>query len=394
MGNPDNTTLKTDKKKALLDLIYLSACAVNGIAPDKAKAEDMDLKALFEAANEHMITAVTAYALESAGVHDNDFTVALAKAMRKTALFDAERGSLLKRLEDEKIWYVPLKGIITKELYPAFGLRQFSDNDILFDETRASDVRKIMEDMGFTCEEFGRSHDDTYKKPPVLNFEMHRRLFGPEHTKELNEYFRDVETRRVKDAENGYGYHFSDEDFYVYVIAHEYEHYSGRGTGLRSVLDTYVINDKLSFDRDYVNRELGKLGISEFEETNRTLAGKLFGKPVANGEMTPAADLDPKEAEMLEKVFSSGTYGTFNTWVEKQLKLVNGKSGKLTAGKRIKYLFARAFPDQEYMMTYTKIARFKVLLPAAWIFRIVRTFCLRGKKVADEVKFVTGKDSV
>ncbi len=390
MGNPDNTTLKTHKKKALLDVIYLAACAVNSVTPEKSKVDDMDLKALFEAADAHMLTAVTAYALEKAGVRDNDFTVALAKAMRKTALFDAERGSLLKRLEDEKIWYLPLKGVITKELYPAFGLRQFSDNDILFDETRASDVRKIMEDTGFTCEEFGRSHDDTYKKPPVFNFEMHRRLFGPEHTKELNEYFRDVETRRVKDAENGYGYHFSDEDFYIYVIAHEYEHYSGRGTGLRSLLDAYVINDKLSFDRDYVDGELKKLGIADFEKMNGILAGKLFGKSVALGETMPAADLDTKEAEMLEKVFSSGTYGLFNTWVEQQVRKVSGAEGKLTGRKRLKYYISRAFPDQEFMIGYTKLARFKILMPLAWALRLVRTFKLRGKKVIDEVKFVEG----
>ena len=28
-----------------------------------------------------------------------------------------------------------------------------------------------------------------------------------------------------------YGYHFSDEDFYLYMLAHEYKHFSGSGTG-------------------------------------------------------------------------------------------------------------------------------------------------------------------
>ena len=48
------------------DLIWLCSCAVNGIIPDKARVEKIDLVSVYKLAEEHMLTAVAAYALEAA----------------------------------------------------------------------------------------------------------------------------------------------------------------------------------------------------------------------------------------------------------------------------------------------------------------------------------------
>lgn len=39
---------------------------------------------------------------------------------------------------------------------------------------------------------------------------------------------------------DGYEKHFSREDFYIYLVAHEYKHYFLGGTSLRSLADTYI----------------------------------------------------------------------------------------------------------------------------------------------------------
>ena len=54
--------------------------------------------------------------------------------MRKALLFDAERKGILDFMEQRGIWYLPLKGVVLKDYYPAVGMRQMSDNDILYDE--------------------------------------------------------------------------------------------------------------------------------------------------------------------------------------------------------------------------------------------------------------------
>ena len=140
---------KSEFRKNASDMIYLTACAINGKTPRQERIDKLDLPNLFEVCQKHILTACTAYALESAGVKDHDFTQAKEKAVRKNILLDVERGNILRKLEAEKIWYMPLKGSILKDWYPKLGMRQMSDNDILFDINHRNDVRKIMQQFGF-----------------------------------------------------------------------------------------------------------------------------------------------------------------------------------------------------------------------------------------------------
>lgn len=62
---------------------------------------------------------------------------------------DAERVEIIKFLEEKHIWYMPLKGVILKEFYPEYGLRQMCDNDILFDNDYTDEVRKWFFNRGY-----------------------------------------------------------------------------------------------------------------------------------------------------------------------------------------------------------------------------------------------------
>nr|MCR5122646.1 nucleotidyltransferase family protein [Ruminococcus sp.] len=286
---------------AVKDVIYLTYCAVNKRKPNENRLKNMELTEVFTAAQNHMLTAACATALESAGINDKEFTQAKAKAMRKNAQMDIDRAMLLAELEKEGIWYMPLKGTVLKDYYPTYGMRQMSDNDILFDSTRAADVRRIMESLGFTAEKSGASNHDIYFKQPVSNFEMHTGLFDIRQKEQIYGYFTDVKERLVKDEDNSFGYHFSDEDFYIFITAHEYKHYSKGGTGLRSLLDIYVymnrFADKLDFG--YIEAECEKLGIADFEKQTRRLATDLFG----------GKNPTEEDKEMLKYIALSGTYG-------------------------------------------------------------------------------------
>ncbi len=53
--------------KAIKDVIYLAYCGVNGKIPGDARVRKMDITAVYEAANKHLLTAICAMSLESAG---------------------------------------------------------------------------------------------------------------------------------------------------------------------------------------------------------------------------------------------------------------------------------------------------------------------------------------
>lgn len=173
-------------------MIYLIRCVLHDRIPKKEKLDKIDLSKLYEVAEKHSLTAITAYALESAGVVDERFTQAKAKAIRKNILLDIERKNVLAELDKARIWYMPLKGIILKEFYPKIGMRQMCDNDILFDKSRVKDIKVIMSSLGFTMKHDDSGHDLEFLKKPVCNFEMHTELFGFGHNPIMNKYYSNV----------------------------------------------------------------------------------------------------------------------------------------------------------------------------------------------------------
>ncbi|MGM9664494.1 MAG: nucleotidyltransferase family protein, partial [Eubacteriales bacterium] len=255
---------ETDMKNTAYDMLYLAACAINGIVPD---AENIDLDKLYMASKFHSLTVISAMALESAGIALPDkWREERAKSIRKDILLDAERAQILEYFEQNGIWYMPLKGIIMKDMYPKSGMRQMADNDILYDSSFQMQVKEYMESRGYQTKSVGKGAHDTYHKLPVYNFELHTKLYREQSDKTTHDYYTDVKSRLIKDNDNEYGYHFTDEDFYIFMTVHEYKHYSGGGTGLRSLLDCFVYlrakGDKL--DRNYIDGELDKLGLGEF----------------------------------------------------------------------------------------------------------------------------------
>ncbi|MBQ6639364.1 MAG: nucleotidyltransferase family protein [Lachnospiraceae bacterium] len=359
------------------DLIYLVSCAVNGRKPDPERIAGMDMDELYEQANRHYLTAAVAHALETAGVKEERFVKAKKHSALKNAQMDMEMADVFAELDAAGIWHMPLKGTLLQHMYPVYGMRQMSDHDILFDAKRADDVKSIMEKLGFSVEHSGASNHDVYHKEPVSNFEMHTSLFGSSHDEKMYKYYTDVEKRLLGD---GYEKHFSPEDFYIYMLAHEYTHYSVGGTGLRSILDVYVYLQKELLDMDYVATETEKLGIAEFETSNRSLAQHLF----SGKELTDA------DKEMLEYVLSSGVYGTMDHRMENWMKEYGG--GKIW------YMLNRFFvPVSKKNKRYHAMAahfpffyKHKILLPLLPFYRVLLGLkngnMIRELKILKQVK--------
>ena len=359
-------------KKVYEDFIYLTGCAVRQAVPDKEHIEQTDLEAVYTLAKKHLLAAAVGMALEAAGKKTKEFSQAIASAQRKNALLDADRKNILAELDRAGIWYMPLKGAALKDLYPRYGMREMADNDILYDATRAADVKEIMKQAGFTPVTFDRGAHDVYQKKPVSNFEMHRMLFHKNYMDRLSEYYKNVKQERlIADGGGGCGYHFSDDDFYIYMVAHEYKHFIHKGTGLRSLADTYVYlkNRKLNMDR--VALETEKMGIREYEEQNRGLAQRLF-----DGEELTEAD-----REMLEYILGSGVYGDYKKNVRRLIR-ENGRGA---------FLRGRLFPSLQTMQRlYPALRKAPALYPFFNIWRLIKVFFRSNEKSMYELKAAMG----
>ncbi len=326
-------------KDTYKDLIYLLSCAVNGITADKARTETMDLEKLYTLAKFHTVRAAVCISLERAEINHAEFHEAYKKAIRKNIYLDMERAAITEDFEQQGIWYMPLKGALLKELYPENGMREMSDNDVLFDAGKRKQVKDIMLAHGYSIEGENGGHHDVYMKPPVLNFELHTALFGKGHSEVFNRYYADTKRLMRLDDGSKYGYHLSDEDFYVFMTAHEYKHYSNGGTGIRLLLDCYIYckNKGDTLDWKYIEEQCKQLEISDYENERRVLANKVF-----SSESFP--ELSENEQEMLMFYLTAGTYGTYERRIQKEL---NKQS-------KTKFILTNLFPSVGYMRNSIK----------------------------------------
>lgn len=368
------------------DLIYLLSCAVNSVSPDKKRAEAMDLDKLYDLCKWHTIRGTVFTALNSAGIQHEGFSAAYNNAVRKNIILDSEREAITAEMEKQGIWYLPLKGAVLKELYPKMGMREMSDNDILYDKKRQNDLKEIMLARGYTAESVGKSYTDEYKKPPVLNMEMHTSLFLYGQNEKFFRYYEDMSRLMKPDEDSKYGRHFTDEDFYVYMTAHEYRHHNGGGTGIRSLVDCYVFMKAMEgkLDRGYIEEQLNQLGIADYEKERLALSMKLFSsaeEPVLT---------DDEEAE-LEKYLAFGTYGTVdNVGTNSVRKYIEKSGNKSKAG----FIRARLFPDLEFMKHhYPFFYKTKVLLPVGYVWRWIKGIFTRPEKLRAEIKALKKYDN-
>lgn len=368
-------------------LLYLMACALQGVSAREEVLADADLKQLLIMARKHSVASMVCMALEKTAIFANadeatkkQWIDAKNKAIRKNMLLDAERKTILHELETQGIWYMPLKGSILKDWYPKPGMREMADNDILFDASKRKEVKAIFQGRGYTVKEYNKSNHDEYEKPPIYNFEMHVELYHKIYDT-FNEKYADVKQRLIPDAEVPYRLHFTPEDFYVFVIAHAYKHYSSSGTGIRTLADIYIMNQKLggTMNWEYVDSELRGLGIFSYECESRELAQKLFGI----AELPTEANLSEAEQQMLAYYLGASTYGTIENRTLNQMQKLQPDGGAITAHTKRKYLLSRIFPGREWCEAYAPtVYKYPVLLPFFWVWRLA----VKGVKRRDIAK--------
>ena len=337
------------------DLIYLISCAVNETIPDHV--QQMDVTGIYSIAERHLLCAAVSFALQSAGVVDSRITAYIARAQKKLLILDHEKARLCEHLERAGIWYIPLKGIVLKDYYPKLGMREMVDCDMLYDASRSEDLKQIMESLDFVSKA-GNENDnhDVYRKSTGIEFEMHKALFMKyafNETQRLVDYYSDIQKKKIKDDSNHFGYHLSNEDFYIYLVAHEYKHFIRGGVGIRSLVDIYVFLKRFgNLNWVYIQQEVSKLGIQDFEMENRDLAIRTFSTGLSQNNDT------------IEYMLDSGTFGNMENFVHNRIE---------RAGSRCKYIWKRLFlSSQSIKEAHPIFYRHRLLIPLLPIYRLYR----------------------
>jgi hypothetical protein len=365
--------------------LYLLMCGVEGKPPSSELLREMNMEDVYQISVYHTLSAMTYMILEKGqdileGEVFKNWKKEKDKAIRKNILLDRERERIFAFMEEQGIWHMPLKGIILKEMYPAFGMRQMADNDILYDSNFQNSLCIWMKEQGYKVISCGRGNHDVYEKKPVYNYEMHTALYGGEHNPVWITYYENIKEKLIADKKKKYSFHFTDEDFYIYIITHIYKHFAGSGTGIRSLLDVYIYLQakEAIMNWDYINEELKKVQVSDFEGKVRHLSQKVFSKELQK--------LTKKEEELLKYFLYSGTYGTLENHVQHRLdQFETDKKG---------YIIKRLVPDEEFYKNYVPfVYQHKWSRPFFIIFRLVRGLFRKDRRIMKEIKALKKAES-
>lgn len=259
---------------------------------------------------------------------------------------------ITKAFEQAGIRHQLLKGAILKEIYPSPLMRDMSDIDMVVYDENFDRAVKVLEDMGYINEGLVKHHM-IFSQDGCISVELHWCLFDEQVGKAQYLYFKDFRAKLVEGT--SYTYEFSHEDFYVYMIAHMAKHFFETGCGIRNLVDIYVYLGKYgdSLDRAYIDEELSRCGIFDFEKNMRELAYIWLE--------------DRECSEFYENLFAymvdSGIYGKAENGVWGQL----AKETKDTSGD---YKWRYYFPSIKFMREkYKWLENAPFLLPVAWVIR-------------------------
>lgn len=278
-------------------------------------------------------------------------------SIMRTAAQVAELKELLCKFEEKQIINQPMKGSCLKFIYPSPEMREMSDIDILVRADCMESAGKILREMGYTISK-SIKHHDIYVKMPYMVLEVHRAMYDKTVDKNQYEYFSTLSKAVLKEGYS-YTYEFKPEDFYVYMLAHMAKHFYKMGCGIRNLVDIYVFRKQYDtiMDRQYINSELEKIGLTAFAGYMEKLADIWLGD----------RDWDEFSEQLFTYMMDSGIYGKdengiWNKFAEEKMQ------GKRATIHQLRWWYY--FPSLHYMSEYYPWLEEKpFLIPIAWGIR-------------------------
>ena len=302
---------------------------------------------------------------------ENYVMIEMANDVRRTYAIE----QIQSLFEQNHIAHILLKGAVIRRLYPECWMRSSCDIDVLVHRDEMEKATELlMDELQYTVVHKGL-YDITLVQGKI-HIELHFDLIEEGRAKQATSVLNDV--WQYASAEDGqYAYCLSDDLFYFYHIAHMAKHMTNGGCGIRSFIDVWLLNHRLTYDETKRRALLEKGELSAFADAVEHLAEVWF----SNAEYTSLS------RSMEAFVFRSGTYGSNVNRV---------MLTKINFGGKTSYFLPRLFlPYRLMKLKFPVLEKYPVLLPCLWIVRICRmAFSKKGRdRTKAEMRAVSKTDA-
>lgn len=312
---------------------------------------------------------------------------ALSERYNRSVFVSATQAYYLEEVEnafnENGIYYLILKGRELVKLYPSEDMRQSADFDIYLGRENSKKAKDIMLGLGFEILSYTDTDEhDEYVADKVAMCEIHPVLIQNNHPWQA-ECSR-IPERLIRVDEKSVELKMSNEDFYLYNLAHTAKHMKYAGIGIRAFLDMWLIYKAYgqSFDWDYLNEKLALANLTEFEKNTRRLCDYWFeGK-----------ETDDTIKAMALYVAKSGWVGTEEQEKSTALAEAAGNTTSVKAAKLGKFKEMFFAPLSAMTARYPILKKYKWLLPFCRVHRALRAILMRRDVIRDVAKDIEAGD--
>lgn len=358
--------------RAMMDLIAYEVC---GKTIDKSQYSftDEELVKLYKLSKSHDLAHLVGDALIKNGlIGDGEIKTKFQKqimlAVYRYEKINYELNRLRKTLSEAQIPFIPLKGSVLRRYYPEPWMRTSCDIDVLVHESDLERVVSVLtSDAGYKADSKG-SHDVGMFSDGGVHLELHYSLIEDKIVGSVADILQNAweNASPVSDTSE---YAFGDDMFFFYHTAHMAKHFINGGCGIRPFIDIWVLNHRISYDREKRDALLAEGGLLTFAKQTEALSEAWFG----NGEHTDIT------RRMQDYLLKGGVYGTTANRVSVQ---------QIRKGGKIRYAFSRIWlPYDVLKFHYPSLEGKRWLLP---IFEVRRwfklIFCGGFKRSVNELK--------
>lgn len=339
-------------------LILLLRSEVCGKAAEGCLAE-VNMEELYRFSKEQDLAHLAGTALGKLGLLGTDpvsrqFQKQAVSAVYRHARMEKELKRICQTLSQAGIRHIPLKGAVLRQSYPEAWMRTSCDIDILIPEdTLDTAVAALKNTLGYT-KEGGDSHEVSLFSGNGVHLELHFDLIEEGKCNGSAAVLQRVWQDASPIQPGSLTLDMSDELFYFYHIAHMAKHFLMGGCGIRPFLDIWVLNHRVSHDRQKRHALLEQGGLLTFARTVERLSQVWFA-----GEQHD--DLTRKAEDFL---LQGGLYADTKTIVS--LRHAEGQG-------RFGYIFFRIFlPMEQLQSEYPILLKKKWLCPFCQVLRWFR----------------------
>lgn len=325
---------------------------------ERVEADD---RSIYQFTKAHHIAGLIAFCQQAMEGFPEDikklFTYEKNRSIAREATQQIVITALLDKMEEKRLFCMPLKGYQTKNMYPHPAMRYMTDTDILIDSENIEKITEIMTELGFAYDH-DTLHEVIFSNNQMV-IEFHKTLVPSklgksyEYYKDYSKFVRNIEGKQfVKEM--------STEDIYIYSVDHIARHYIEGGIGIKHIVDIYVLL-KQTLNIAYIEEELSKLELNEFEKNLKTLAYMWFSDK--------KIDVSVSVLEMADFVLKSGAYGNDTNRTVAGAFLQDERLGKKQSN--LVRIIKRTFVSPTHIkMLYPVVKKHRYLYPVFILVRI------------------------